>query len=330
MRLFSSSLAVLLTIATLQAQPVNPEWFAGLRWRSIGPPRSGYVSSPAGVPGDPTTYYVGMPEGGVWKTTNGGTTWKPIFDEVHVAVDRRRRRRALRSERRLRRHRQPVRLVVHDRQGRLQVDRRRPDLDEHRSARLALHRRHRRRSAQRRTTCSSPRSDRVRPARGRRTRRRRRTAAGRRARRVSNDRRRPLVDARAASRRLVGRVRRSSRLRRSADRLCAARRPAARARQPRGTGAYKSTDGGATWQPVGGRGLPDGARISAFAVSSGTHGRRLYAVAAVGGGRGAGGAATARCIDRTTAARAGRSARASWPAPAGRSTRIRRTPTSCI
>src|SRR5262249_27930915 len=55
-----------------------------------------------------------------------------------------------------------------------------------------------------------------------------------------------------------------------------------------GTGAYKSTDGGATWQPVGGRGLPDGARISAFAVASGTHGRRLYAVAGVGGGRGAG------------------------------------------
>src|SRR5205823_9911918 len=51
----------------------------------IGPPRSGYVSAPAGVPGDPTTYYVGLPEGGVWKTTNGGTTWKPIFDEVRIA-----------------------------------------------------------------------------------------------------------------------------------------------------------------------------------------------------------------------------------------------------
>src|SRR5262249_19587115 len=70
---------------TLSAQPMKTGSFPDLRWRSIGPPRSGYVSAPAGVPGDPTTYYVGLPEGGVWKTTNGGTTWKPIFDEMHVA-----------------------------------------------------------------------------------------------------------------------------------------------------------------------------------------------------------------------------------------------------
>jgi Sortilin, neurotensin receptor 3, len=65
--------------------PINPEYFADLKWRSIGPPRSGYVSAPAGIPGDPTTYYAGMPEGGVWKTTNAGNTWKPVFDEMHVA-----------------------------------------------------------------------------------------------------------------------------------------------------------------------------------------------------------------------------------------------------
>src|SRR5262249_38686939 len=71
--------------AAPSALQVDPSYFGGLKWRSIGPARSGYVSSPAGVPGDPTTYYAGMPEGGVWKTTNGGTTWKPIFDDVHVA-----------------------------------------------------------------------------------------------------------------------------------------------------------------------------------------------------------------------------------------------------
>src|SRR5204862_5980811 len=53
--------------------------------------------------------------------------------------------------------------------------------------------------------------------------------------------------------------------------------------------AHKSTDGGATWQPVNAKGLPDGARINAFAVASGTHGRRLYALAGTGG-RGAAGA----------------------------------------
>ncbi len=71
--------------AGAQLARADSGYFAELRWRSIGPPRSGYVSAPAGVPGDPTTYYAGMPEGGVWKTTNAGTTWKPIFDDVHVA-----------------------------------------------------------------------------------------------------------------------------------------------------------------------------------------------------------------------------------------------------
>ncbi|HWK12727.1 MAG TPA: hypothetical protein VNR64_21895, partial [Vicinamibacterales bacterium] len=82
--LFTSTLLVMLVFAVPQAQ-MNPSYLGGLKWRSIGPPRSGYISAPAGVPGDPTTYYAGMPEGGVWKTTNGGVTWKPIFDDVHVA-----------------------------------------------------------------------------------------------------------------------------------------------------------------------------------------------------------------------------------------------------
>jgi len=82
--LFTSTVLVMLALAVPRGQ-VNPSYFGGLKWRSIGPPRSGYISAPAGVPGDPTTYYAGMPEGGVWKTTNGGVTWKPIFDDVRVA-----------------------------------------------------------------------------------------------------------------------------------------------------------------------------------------------------------------------------------------------------
>jgi photosystem II stability/assembly factor-like uncharacterized protein len=57
----------------------------GLSWRSLGPFRGGRVTAVAGVAGDPKTYYMGTPGGGVWKTTNGGVTWFPIFDHARVA-----------------------------------------------------------------------------------------------------------------------------------------------------------------------------------------------------------------------------------------------------
>jgi len=63
---------------------VDPSYYGGIRWRSIGPYRSGNVYSVTGIPGDPTVYYIGTPEAGVWKTTDGGTLWRPIFDDQHV------------------------------------------------------------------------------------------------------------------------------------------------------------------------------------------------------------------------------------------------------
>jgi photosystem II stability/assembly factor-like uncharacterized protein len=71
-------------IAALQAQP-PASLFDGLRWRLIGPFRGGRAVAATGVPGDPNTFYFGAVGGGIWKSTNAGTTWNPIFDDQHVA-----------------------------------------------------------------------------------------------------------------------------------------------------------------------------------------------------------------------------------------------------
>jgi len=63
----------------------NPESFSAMKWRLIGPHRAGRVTCVAGIPRQPAIYYFGTPGGGVWKTTNGGRVWKPIFDDAHVA-----------------------------------------------------------------------------------------------------------------------------------------------------------------------------------------------------------------------------------------------------
>jgi photosystem II stability/assembly factor-like uncharacterized protein len=59
--------------------------YAGLRWRNIGPFHGGRVSAVTGVIGQPGTFYLGAPLGGMWKTTNAGVSWFPIFDQfTHV------------------------------------------------------------------------------------------------------------------------------------------------------------------------------------------------------------------------------------------------------
>ena len=66
-------------------QTINPSLYSAMRWRLIGPYRGGRVTAVAGISGDPTVYYMGTPGGGVWKTTDGGRVWNPIFDDQHVA-----------------------------------------------------------------------------------------------------------------------------------------------------------------------------------------------------------------------------------------------------
>src|SRR5678816_4722397 len=80
------SFAVIAAAATsIAATPIKPELLTGLVWRNVGPFRGGRISAVSGVIGDPGTFYIGLPAGGVWKTTNAGATWWPIFDSVKDA-----------------------------------------------------------------------------------------------------------------------------------------------------------------------------------------------------------------------------------------------------
>jgi photosystem II stability/assembly factor-like uncharacterized protein len=70
----------------LVAQPIDPALLAGLKARSIGPAAmSGRVADVTAVESNPDIVYVGAANGGVWKSTNGGLTWEPTFDDQKVA-----------------------------------------------------------------------------------------------------------------------------------------------------------------------------------------------------------------------------------------------------
>jgi photosystem II stability/assembly factor-like uncharacterized protein len=56
----------------------------GLRFRYMGPPGAGRIAAVAGIPGDQKTYYAGAASGGIWKTSDGGQTFEPIFDAEPV------------------------------------------------------------------------------------------------------------------------------------------------------------------------------------------------------------------------------------------------------
>src|SRR5258705_9558948 len=74
-------LASLLLFGALSwAEHYDPILFNALQWRSLGPLRGGRSITAAGSSSRPNEYYFGAVGGGLWKTTDGGTTWKPVTD----------------------------------------------------------------------------------------------------------------------------------------------------------------------------------------------------------------------------------------------------------
>ena len=149
-------LAMFVSVAVIAAEkpaapkvaPVAADYndvFKGLKFREIGPAAmGGRIDDFAVVESNPDIIYVATASGGVFKTTNGGTTWEPVFDDQPNSTHRRRHRRAVRSLHRLGRHRrgeQSPELLLGQR--RLQIDRRREDLEAHGARRLDAHRPHR-------------------------------------------------------------------------------------------------------------------------------------------------------------------------------------------
>src|SRR5258706_4805369 len=78
--LCSSSLIGAFVLAA-SAHHFNQNLSQNLRWRCIGPHRGGRTVGATGVPGQPNVFYIGVNNGGVWKTNDYGHTWKPIFDD---------------------------------------------------------------------------------------------------------------------------------------------------------------------------------------------------------------------------------------------------------
>src|SRR5439155_15486673 len=55
-------------------------FFRGLQWRNVAPSQGGRATTGVGVPSDPQVYYMGATGGGVWKTENGGRSWRNVSD----------------------------------------------------------------------------------------------------------------------------------------------------------------------------------------------------------------------------------------------------------
>src|SRR5437763_15060590 len=80
MRKLAVALVIIPAALLLAAPAYDPSIFSSLTWRSIGPARGGRSIASSGSPSRPLEYYFGAVGGGLWKTTDGGLTWRPVAD----------------------------------------------------------------------------------------------------------------------------------------------------------------------------------------------------------------------------------------------------------
>src|ERR1700722_7204394 len=79
-------IAVLSMSVVGSAQQSESDEEGQFRFRFVGPNVGNRIAAVAGIPGDASTYYAGAASGGIWKSTDGGNQWKPIFDKQPVAA----------------------------------------------------------------------------------------------------------------------------------------------------------------------------------------------------------------------------------------------------
>ncbi len=159
MRKTTTGITLALTLLAASASfaaAQSADYYSDMHWREIGPTRAGRARAIAGVPSQPNVFYAGFDNGGLWRTTDYGSTWQPLFDTEPVELHRRGGRLPGEPEHHLRGQRRghhPARPV--HRRRHVQVHRRRQDVDAPGAARDADDRRRGRRSRRTRTASSS-------------------------------------------------------------------------------------------------------------------------------------------------------------------------------